>query len=114
VQEISPKYLIADFDKIMKKHDTFVPTQFNNDAHYKRCVSEVSFSLICCNILQDFCLVSSIYILMRPGNQHQGGPGSEAEVLYYTSAVHVSVNYRASRFPAIICKSTCERMITRP
>ena len=47
-QEIDPKYLIADFEKILKKHEAFEPKFFNKDAHYKLCVSEVADILVTC------------------------------------------------------------------
>jgi hypothetical protein len=41
MQEIAPKYLVADFDKIQKKHEGLNPKDFIDDSLYKRCVSEV-------------------------------------------------------------------------
>jgi hypothetical protein len=43
-------YLVADFDKILKKHDGFEATQFIEDSLYKSCVSEVFFFLQLLNL----------------------------------------------------------------
>ncbi len=42
-QEIAPKYLLAEFDKILKQHEALKSNDFNKDVTYKRCVSEVNF-----------------------------------------------------------------------
>jgi hypothetical protein len=41
LQELSSNIIIAEFDKTLKKHNSYEAKVFNDDTEYKRCVSEV-------------------------------------------------------------------------
>jgi hypothetical protein len=60
-QEIDPKYLIADFEKILKKHEAFEPRLFNKDAHYKSCVGEVTYLISVTYSFYDFLVLISFF-----------------------------------------------------